>query len=248
MKGIILAGGKGTRLLPMTRVTNKHLIPVLNNPMVLYPIETLKSLGITDILIVTGGEHIGGFAEFLGDGSELGVTLTYRVQKEAGGIAQALGLAKDFAQGQPVAVILGDNIFDNLGIKSAMSKYEGAVFEVAHIFTKRVEDPNRFGVLVRLGATEEEPLRNRIEIVEKPKYFVSDEAVTGLYIYPAEVFDIIPTLAPSARGELEITDVNNALIARDKCVAHDIGTSFWSDAGTPESLLAVTKWAYENTR
>lgn len=248
MKGIILAGGKGTRLLPMTKVTNKHLIPVLNNPMVLYPIETLFELGIRDILIVTGGNHIGDFAEFLGDGSEYGVSLTYRVQREAGGIAQALGLAKDFAQGEPVAVILGDNIFDNRGPAEAMKEYAGGAFDKAHLFTKVVEDPNRFGVLVRHGATEEEPLRNKIEIIEKPKYEVSKEAVTGLYIYPAEVFDIIPTLAPSARGELEITDVNNAFIERDKCIAHNIGESFWSDAGTPESLLAVTKWAYDRSR
>lgn len=235
MKGIILAGGKGTRLLPITRVTNKHLVPILNKPMVLYPIETLKALGITDILIVTGGDHIGGFAEFLGDGAEYGITLTYRVQKDAGGIAQALGLAKDFAQGQPVAVILGDNVYQNDVFRATPD-----TSRMAHVYTKHVADPNRFGVLVREDAG--------YRIVEKPKEFIGNEAVTGLYIYPADVFDIIPTLTPSARGELEITDVNNAYIAQNRLLPHDIGDAFWSDAGTPESLLAVTKWAYENTR
>lgn len=227
MRGIILAGGKGTRLQPATFAMNKHMVPILNKPMVLYPIETLKSLGITDILLISGGGHIGMFAEFLGDGAEYGVKLTYKVQKEAGGIAQALGLAKDFAQGQQVAVILGDNIFDNRGLTPNF------VPDLAYIFLKHVDDARRFGVY----------MDNKI--VEKPNITTPGLAVTGLYIYPPSVFDIIPTLVPSARGELEVTDINNAFILTDKCHIREI-QGFWSDAGTPTSLAAVTKWVHEN--
>lgn len=225
MKGIILAGGKGTRLRPATYAMNKHMVPILNKPMILYPLETLKSLGITDILLVSGGNHIGGFAEFLGDGSEYGVNLTYRVQKEAGGIAQALGLAKDFANGEQIAVILGDNIFDNEQLSSNFEK------DLAYIFLKHVENAGRFGVYMDY------------KIVEKPKVVSAGLAVTGLYIYPPSVFDIIPTLVPSGRGELEVTDINNAYLVTDKCSVREI-KGFWSDAGTPESLAGVTTWAY----
>jgi glucose-1-phosphate thymidylyltransferase len=225
MKGILLCGGMGTRLRPATFAMNKHMVPILNKPMVLYPLETLKSLGITDILLVSGGNHIGSFAEFLGDGSEYGVTLTYRVQKEAGGIAQALGLAKDFAQGEQIAVILGDNVFEN----DFVPFFEK---DVACLYLKYVHDAHRFGVFMD-G-----------KIVEKPATVAGGMAVTGLYIYPANVFDILPTLKPSGRGELEITDVNNAFISTDKCALREI-KGFWSDAGTPESLATVTKWAYE---
>lgn len=241
MRGIILAGGKGTRLLPATRITNKHLIPILNRPMIEYPLGTLKMMGITDIMIVSGGDHIGHIAQYLGDGQDFGVELTYRVQRDAGGIAQALGIARDFAHGGPVAVILGDNVFDN---EAVMPFVEYLNDGQAHLFTKEVKDPERFGVLVMEGATPEHPLRNKYKIVEKPKEHVGNEAVTGLYVYPAEVFDIIKTLQPSGRGELEITDVNNAFIDREKCVGHRIGQAFWSDAGTPESLFEVTQWAY----
>lgn len=227
MRGIILAGGKGTRLQPATFAMNKHMVPVLNKPMILYPIETLKTLGITDILLISGGGHIGMFAEFLGDGREYGVNLTYKVQTEAGGIAQALGLARDFAQGQQIAVILGDNIFDN---KALSSNFES---DLSYIFLKHVDDARRFGVYMD-G-----------KIVEKPDITTHGLAVTGLYVYPPSVFDIIPTLVPSARGELEVTDINNAYILTDKCVVREI-KGFWSDAGTPSSLASVTKWAYEN--
>ena len=215
----------GTRLRPATLAMNKHMVPILNKPMVLYPLETLKSLGITDILLVTGGNHMGSFAEFLGDGSDFGVSLTYRVQKEAGGIAQALALAKDFANGEQIAVILGDNVFEN----DFVPFFEK---DIAYIYLKYVRDANRFGVF------------QDGKIVEKPQTTAGGMAVTGLYIYPPNVFDILPTLKPSGRGELEITDVNNAFIITDKCAVREV-KGFWSDAGTPESLANVTKWAYE---
>lgn len=242
MKGIILAGGKGTRLLPATKVVNKHMVPILNRPMIMYPIDTLTEFGITDIMIVSGGNHIGGFADFLGDGSELGINLTYRVQHDAGGIAQALGLAKEFAAGEPVAVILGDNVFDS----KAMGQYYRELRLGTHdmsIYVKKVRDPERFGVFV-------ENDKGGGIIVEKPKESISEWAVTGLYIYPNEVFDVIPKLKPSARGELEITDVNNYFLthgapdgSKRTCVINKF-ESFWSDAGTPESLFEVTQWAY----
>lgn len=233
-RGIILAGGKGTRLLPATRITNKHLIPILETPMILYPLATLKVMGITDIMIVSGGNHIGDFADFLGDGSDYGVHLTYRVQKEAGGIAQALGLAADFARGENVAVILGDNIFDNVVLAERFVWDRPFSLSNAHLFVKEVENPQRFGVLA---------LDNRggFIIEEKPKNPKTNRAVTGLYIYPPEVFDIVPTLVPSGRGELEITDVNNYFIEMKKCMAHEF-PGFWSDAGTPDSLFEVIKW------
>ena len=234
MRGVILAGGKGTRLLPVTQVVNKHMVPILNRPMITYPLGTLKSLGISDILVVSGGDHIGGIAEFLGDGSGFGVSFTYRVQRDAGGIAQALGLARDFANGQAIAVILGDNIFDNQVVSK---KARGLDPTNAHIFTKIVKDPQRFGVVTPGGL-----------IVEKPKKPKSNQAVTGLYVYPPEVFGIIPALNPSARGELEITDVNNYFIQNKKCVVHSLGNAFWSDAGTPQSLFEVTVWAFKSRK
>lgn len=234
MKGIILAGGKGTRLQPATFVMNKHMVPILNKPMITYPLETLKVLGCTDIMIVSGGNHIGGIAEFLGDGSMYGVALTYRVQKDAGGIAQALGLAEGFAQGENVAVILGDNIFDNEGIKNDVHPWD------AHLFVKEVRDPERFGVLAQTSDED-------YFIIEKPKTNVGNKAVTGLYIYPSNVFDILPTLVPSAREELEITDVNNWFM-KEKRMAVTTLKGFWSDAGTPESLFEVVEWAHNNSK
>lgn len=227
MRGVVLAGGEGTRLRPLTYITNKHLLPVHNKPMILYPIETLKSLGCKDILVVSGGNHIGAFAEFLGDGTQYDVNITYRVQKQAGGIAQALGLAKDFARGEPVLVILGDNIFGKIDVVIDKTK--------ANLFLKEVDNPNRFGV------AQFDSSNALINIVEKPQIAPSKYAVTGLYYYPNEVFDIIPTLVPSARGELEITDINNYFV--DKGCAHHALDVFWSDAGTFESLSASAEWA-----
>lgn len=227
MRGIILAGGEGTRLRPLTYITNKHLLPVYNKPMILYPLETLKGFGCTDILVVSGGNHIGAFAEFLGDGTEFGVNITYRVQKKAGGIAQALGLAKDFANGESVLVILGDNVFGKLNVTLDEKK--------ANIFLKEVDNPNRFGV-AQFGSDGK-----LINIVEKPQVAPSKYAVTGLYYYPNEVFDVIQTLKPSARGELEVTDINNYFVDKE-CSYHTLDT-FWSDAGTFDSLASSAEWA-----
>lgn len=232
MRGIILAGGKGTRLLPVTKVTNKHLIPILNKPMIEYPIQTLYALGCRDVLVVTGGDHIGDIAMYLGDGSDRGMHFTFKIQPEAGGIAQALALAEDFAHDENVAVILGDNVFENKGIIE-FNKFD---LLKANLFVKKVKNPNRFGVL----SSE----NGKYLIEEKPEYPKSNDAVTGLYIYPPDVFDIIKTIEPSARGEMEITDVNNAYIEMDRCIGNNIGDAFWSDAGTPESLYEVTRWVY----
>jgi glucose-1-phosphate thymidylyltransferase len=234
MKGLILAGGKGTRLRPATLTVNKHMVSILNRPMILYPLETLKYAGITDIMIITGGDHIGSIAEFLGDGSEYGVELTYRIQKEAGGIAQALGLAKDFVGNNPVAVILGDNIFDYTTFPALLP--QGVGDTDALLFLSLVSDASRFGV-------PEFKDGKIIGIEEKPKVAKSNYAVTGFYIYPPNVFDIIPTLAPSIRGELELTDVNNWYVKNNRC-KHHIHTGFWSDAGTRDSLKEVIDWAY----
>lgn len=243
MKGILLCGGKGTRLLPATKVINKHMIGILNKPMIMYPLETLKHLGIKDIMIVSGGGHIGGIADFLEDGSEYGVSLTYRVQKDAGGIAQALGLAKDFVGKEAVTVILGDNIFENKSIPKDLPKGVGK--DKAMFFFAEVKDPQRFGVPVFKGGTPSFDAE-LIKIEEKPKKPKCNLSVTGLYIYPPNVFDIIPKLKPSGRGELEITDVNNFYIKSKKC-AFKWFTGFWSDCGTPNSLFETTKWIYEKS-
>lgn len=235
MKGVILAGGKGTRLLPATRVMNKHLIPILNRPMILYPLETLRDVfGIKDILIVSGGDHLGGFAEFLGDGKEHKVSLTYRVQSEAGGIAQALSLAEDFAAGEQIVVILGDNIFETAALKKGMKLLAPKKNEAA-VFLKEVPDASRFGVptFVKGKITK---------ITEKPANPASNYAITGLYLYPGDVFDRIRKIKPSARGEMEITDVNDMYVRAGKC-RHAVLDGFWSDAGTPQSLARTVEWA-----
>lgn len=226
IKGVILAGGEGTRLRPLTLVNNKHLLPVYDKPMITYPIETLKSFGINEILLVSGGNHIGGFADFLGDGSEYGVDITYKVQKRAGGIAQALSLAESYANKDGILVILGDNVFGTFRSNIDVSK--------ARLFLKEVDKPNRFGV-ARFGTDN-----SLINIEEKPIKAPSRFAVTGLYYYPNEVFSVIKTLRPSARGELEITDVNNYFI--DKGCDYDVINGFWSDAGTFESLLLASQF------
>ena len=228
MKGVILAGGTGSRLYPLTKVTNKHLLPVYDKPMIYYPIQTLINAGIKEIMIVSGKGHAGHFLELLGSGSELGVRLTYEIQEEAGGIAQALGLAEDFADNSPVTMILGDNIFQDNIIDSVKSFTSGA-----KIFLKEVSDAHRF------GAAEID--RNRIiSIEEKPKIPKSSLAVTGLYIYDSRVFEIIRNLKPSGRGELEITDVNNAYVRMGE-MEYSILEGFWSDAGTFESLFRASE-------
>lgn len=227
MKGIILAGGTGSRLLPLTKVTNKHLLPVYNKPMIYYPLEKLLEAGLSEIMIVSGRGHAGHFLELLGSGSDYGARFTYEIQDEAGGIAQALGLAEQWVGGENVAVILGDNIFQDSFINDVNSFKSGA-----KIFLKGVPDANRFGVAEVEGSRV-------VSIEEKPKKPKSNYAVTGLYFYDVSVFDIIKTLKPSDRGELEITEVNNAYIQKGQ-MTFSFLNGFWSDAGTFDSLLRAS--------
>jgi len=228
MKGIILAGGTGSRLYPLTKVTNKHLLPVYDKPMIYYPLQTLINAGIEDIMIVSGRGHAGHFLELLGSGAEFGVHLTYEIQEKAGGIAEALGLAEDFADEGPVTVILGDNIFQD-NVRTAVESFNSG----ARIFLKEVPDANRFGVAEVRGS-------RIISIEEKPASPKSNLAVTGLYIYDFRVFDIIHTLKPSGRGELEITDVNNEYIRMGE-IDFSVLQGYWSDAGTFESLFRASE-------
>lgn len=237
LKGIVLAGGTGSRLLPLTRVTNKHLLPVGSYPMIFYPIYRLKQAGIREILVVTGREHMGDVIELLGSGHDFGVEFTYRVQDEAGGIAQALGLARNFVGLDLCVVILGDNIFED-DISPFVADF-AAQKEGAKILLKEVPDPERFGVAeFRDGKI--------VGIEEKPQKPKSQYAVTGIYMYDATVFDIIKTLRPSRRGELEITDVNNAYIARGN-LTYGILQGWWTDAGTPTSLALANELARDLT-
>lgn len=228
MKGIVLAGGLGTRLRPLTRITNKHLLPVYNKPMIFYPIHTLVDAGITDIMIVTGGSHAGDFLQLLGNGKDFGLKdISYTYQEGEGGIAEALGLCEHFADKEPIAVILGDNIIQK-SIRPYVQNFEKQG-KGARILLKEVEDPERFGVPTIKGDSI-------IKITEKPKKPESNYAVTGIYMYDSLVFDIIKGLEPSDRGELEITDVNNYYI-RKKLLKYDILEGWWTDAGTFESLF-----------
>lgn len=232
MKGIILAGGNGRRLNPLTDVTNKHLLPVYDKPMIFYPLHTLTAAGIRDILIVTGKEYAGGFLKLLGSGREFGCKFTFEVQEDAFGIAHALGLAEDFVDGQSCAVILGDNIFED-DFSKMMTNFKSG----AHIFFKKMEDAFRFGVAEVNG--------NRIlHIEEKPAKPKSNLAVTGLYLYDKNVFHVIKTLKPSGRGELEITDVNNYYIESDQ-MSYSILEGEWTDSGTFESLYRANTLARE---
>ncbi len=226
LRGIILAGGTGSRLMPLTKVTNKHLLPIGQKPMIYYPIEKLTSIGVEEILIVTGIEHMGDVVSLLGSGKQFGCRFTYKVQDEAGGIAQALGLAENFAQRKPVTVILGDNVFE-ANLKDYADRFISQKAG-ARVLLKQVPNPQRFGVAQVSGD-------KIIAIEEKPKKPKSDYAIIGIYFYDASVFDIIRELKPSARGELEITDVNNAYIAKSR-LAYDILEGWWTDAGTFESL------------
>ncbi|MDX9702438.1 MAG: sugar phosphate nucleotidyltransferase [Candidatus Auribacterota bacterium] len=232
MKGIILAGGLGSRLAPLTKITNKHLLPVYDEPMIYYPIRTLVEAGINDILIVTGGNSAGDFLRLLGNGKEFGLkAINYTYQEGEGGIAEALGLAEHFADNQKIIVMLGDNIIEG-SIKQAVSDFEKQP-KGSKIFLKEVSDPHRFGVPVIDG--------NKITAIEeKPKKPKSNYAVIGIYMYDSQVFDIIKTLKPSDRGELEITDVNNAYI-KSNMMTYEIIDGWWTDAGTFESLFHATK-------
>jgi glucose-1-phosphate thymidylyltransferase len=231
MKGVILAGGTGSRLFPLTKVTNKHLLPVGQKPMIFHPVEKLVQAGVRQILIVTGVEHMGAVVGLLGSGKDFGCQFTYRVQDEAGGIAQALGLAEAFVGSDHCAVILGDNIFeDDISAHvTAFQKQERG----ARILLKEVSDPQRFGVAELVGDKV-------VGIEEKPKSPKSHFAVTGVYFYDHEVFRFIRTLKPSRRGELEITDVNNHYIAENK-LSYGFLDGWWSDAGTFESLARVNQ-------
>ena len=228
LKGIVLAGGLGKRLYPLTKVTNKHLLPVYGKPMIYYPIQTLVDAGISDILIVTGGNHAGEFLRLLGNGKDFGLKhINYTYQEGEGGIAEALKLAKHFADKDKIVVILGDNIIEK-NIKTAVSDFCKQLGG-AKILIKKVSDPERFGVAeLKDGKI--------LGIEEKPKKPKSKYAVTGIYMYDNNVFDIIKTLKPSGRGEIEITDVNNAYIKRGE-LTYSILDGWWTDAGTFESLL-----------
>jgi glucose-1-phosphate thymidylyltransferase len=232
MKGVVLAGGLGTRLLPLTRVTNKHLLPVYDRPMIYYPIQTLVNAGIREIMLVTGGNNAGDFLKLLGNGKDFGLKhLDYTYQEGEGGIADALRLAEYFADGEPICVVLGDNIIERNILRAAQAFREQKTG--AKILLKEVKDPQRFGVPVLEGARV-----SRIE--EKPKQPRSPYAVTGIYFYDARVFEIIKTLKPSGRGELEITDVNNAYIEAGE-LTWDLLDGWWTDAGTIESLLLANQ-------
>ena len=236
MKGIVLAGGLATRLRPLTAVTNKHLLPVYDRPMIYYPVQALVNAGIRDIMIVTGGNSAGDFLKLLRNGREFGLThLNYTYQEGEGGIAAALDLCEDFADSEPVCVILGDNIIER-NICRAVESYrrQGGG---AKILLKKVPDPQRFGVPELDG-------RRVVRIEEKPQRPKSEYAVVGVYMYDAEVFRITKTLVPSARGELEITDVNNAYIERGQMTWDEL-EGWWTDAGTFESLLRASNLVAE---
>ncbi|MDP7112803.1 MAG: sugar phosphate nucleotidyltransferase [Myxococcota bacterium] len=235
MKGVVLAGGTGTRLWPLTWVTNKHLLPVGRMPMIHHPVLKLREAGIREILVVTGREHMGDVVGLLGSGAELGLAFSFRVQDEAGGIAQALALAEGFSGGDPLVAILGDNVFeDSLApYVNAFARNPGG----ARVLLKRVPDAQRFGV-----ATLDTDGERVVRIAEKPSSPESDLAVTGVYLYDGQVFDIIRDQTPSSRGELEITDVNNAYIARGQLGFGEFA-GWWSDAGTPASYARANHLA-----
>lgn len=233
LKGVILAGGTGSRLYPLTKVTNKHLLPVGNKPMIFHPIEKLTGLGIQDILIVTGTEHMGDVVNLLGSGAEYNCRFTYKVQDQAGGIAQALGLAENFAGQDPIVVILGDNIFED-DLTTAARTYTG---NGAMILLKQVPDPQRYGVALLNGDKV-------IEIQEKPENPPTSFAVTGVYFYDSRVFSAIRDLKPSRRGELEITDVNNYYIRQNQ-MSSALLEGWWTDAGTPDSYRLANQLTME---
>jgi glucose-1-phosphate thymidylyltransferase len=237
MKGVILAGGLGTRMMPCTKVTNKHLLPVYNKPMIYYPLETLVKAGLKDIMIVTGGNNAGDFLRLLGNGSEFGLKdISYTYQEGEGGIAEALKLAENFVDQDKVVVMLGDNMIKD-DISKAVSDFEKQP-EGARIFLKEVNDPERFGVAeIENGKV--------INIQEKPKKPRTSYAVIGIYMYDSQVFDIARNLKPSARGELEITDVNNEYIKRG-AMSYSIIEGWWTDAGTFESLYRASRLVAED--
>jgi len=236
MKGVVLAGGTGSRLSPLTRVTNKHLLPIYDKPMIYYPLQTLVEAGIQDILIVTGGNNAGDFLRLLRNGKDFGLNqLSFAYQEGEGGIADALRLAEPFAAGERICVILGDNILEN-SIRGPLEKFEGQL-DGALILLKEVRDPERFGVPVFEG-------KRIVRIEEKPKVPGSPYAVIGVYFYDGTVFDRVRTLRPSGRGEFEITDVNNSFLFEEQ-LSYYVIDGGWTDAGTFESLWRATKMVRE---
>ena len=231
LKGVILAGGLGTRLHPLTKVTSKHLLPVGNEPMIFHSVKQLTTAGITNILIVTNPEYVGDFVNTLGSGKDFGCEFTYRVQEEAKGIAHALALAEGFASGSRTVVLLGDNIFET-SIQHAVNDFH-AQQHGARVLLKQVSDPERYGVATLNG-------NHIVAIEEKPEHPKSNYAVVGVYFYDASVFDIIRTVEPSARGEYEITAVNNAYIDRDE-LEYSLVHGKWVDAGTFDSLTEASQ-------
>lgn len=231
MRGVILAGGRGTRLYPLTGITNKHLLPVGREPMIYNPVKQLVSAGITDIMVVTGPQFIGELVRVLGNGRELGCSFTFRVQEEPRGIAHALLLCEDFAKGHGITVILGDNIATH-SIKSYVGSYTQQG-KGAKVLLKKVDDPSRYGI----AALDEQSI---LYIEEKPQESPGQYAVIGIYFYDNQVFDIIRTIQPSGRGELEITPVNNEYITRGQ-LTYDVLVGDWTDAGTYESYQEANK-------
>ncbi|OGW83379.1 MAG: spore coat protein [Omnitrophica bacterium RIFCSPHIGHO2_02_FULL_51_18] len=239
LRGVILAGGLGKRLLPLTKITNKHLLPVYDKPMIYYPLTLLVRAGIKDILIVTGGNHAGEFLRLLGNGHEFGLShIHYAYQEGEGGIAEALGLAQHFAKNSRIAVVLGDNILEN-GIKEYVDRFRRQK-SGARVLLKEVDDPERFGVATLKG-------RKILAIEEKPKTPKSRYAVTGVYMYDEKVFEIIKSLKPSGRGEFEITDVNNAYIRKNE-LEFDVLKGWWTDSGTYDSLLRANQLVAEKVK
>lgn len=233
MKGVILAGGTGSRLAPLTKVTNKHLLPIYDRPMVYYPLETFKKMGIESVLLVTGRGHEGHFLELLGSGSEFGMNISYEVQEEAGGIAQALNLAKSFVGEDDFCVILGDNYFED-DLVDAANGFTGNE-KKAHIFLKEVDEPQHYGVPV---------FKNEeiIEIIEKPQNPPSNFAVTGCYIYTPDVFKVIENIKPSARGELEISDVNDHYVKAGE-MSFSTLKKYWGDCGESiDGMMSVAQY------
>ncbi len=236
MKGVVLAGGLGSRLYPLTKITNKHLLPVYNKPMIYYPVRTLVDAGIKDIIVVTGGNHAGDFLHLLGNGNEFGLKgINYAYQEKEGGIAEALSLAEHFAEGDKLVVILGDNIIEK-DIKKEVREFAGQA-DGARILIKEVSNPERFGVVEFEGD-------RIVDIAEKPEKPKTSYAVTGIYMYDKHIFDITRTLKPSDRGEMEITDVNNAYLREGK-LTYSILDGWWTDAGTFESLLRANQLVAE---
>ncbi len=236
MRGVIIAGGKGTRLRPVTNIINKNILPIYDKPMIYYSIEKLVDAGIKDILLVTGTEHAGQFVNLLGSGANFGIRLHYEVQKEALGPANAISVAKDFTQGKRVVVVFSDNIIE-YDIKKACNLFKKQK-KGAKIFLKEVADPRRFGVA---------KIKNNkvLSIEEKPKKPKSKLAVIGLYMYDSKLFDIIKTLKPSKRGEYEVTDLNNVYIKKGE-MTYEVIDGYWNDAGTFKALLDASNWAAKN--